>query len=166
MINGGHIKVWTYVANKNGDENTVPLNAICMGIIEKWSAKGFKSPERRDPKLKKTIDYPNCLLPVLPSSKMNKALHEFLKDVPGMDGISMRVRYRGDQRVEEQVPRYMEITDHAARHTYSRILTEGGLSVDQVGELLNHASSETTNKHYKHMNENEIIARAYVVLSK
>ena len=164
MVGTKFIKVLTYELGKEGNRNTVPLNTICLNILKEWSEREFKKPEKRNPKTKVNQTYPNCLLPLINFSEMNETLHEFLKRVPGMDRVSKRVRYVNSEPKEELIPRWQEITMYAARHSYSRLLSEGGISIDEGGQLLGHQSGETTRKNYKHLNEDLLIGRSYEVM--
>jgi integrase len=150
-IKGGqNFKVINNIADKEGLENSVPLTVVVQEIFNRWEGK--------------TND--GMLLPVLSEFKYNTNLHTFLERIPMMHRIEKRVRYRGNDRVEQEMPRYKSITSHAGRHKYSHLLSSGGIDLGGVSQLMNHASTDTTNKNYKHLLEEQLQMKALEVLNK
>jgi hypothetical protein len=82
MVSEIKFPVLNYISykGKNAKTNSVPLNSICMEIIEYWRTHKFKGPQQVNKKTKEVMYFPKCLLPVIPSTKYNKALHKFLKE--------------------------------------------------------------------------------------
>jgi integrase len=150
IINGHSFKSLNNIADKEGLVNSVPLSQVCQEVITRWAGK-----TKRD-----------LLLPVLSEFQYNSNLHAFLARIEMMHRIEKRVRYRGNDRVEEEVTRYNAITSHAGRHTYSHLLLKSGLKIEEVSHLMNHASSETTDKNYKHLLEDQLEYRALGILNK
>lgn len=150
-ISGGQsFKSLNNVADKEGLENSVPLTVVCQEVIDRWEGKTSKG----------------RLLPVLSEFQYNTNLHLFLERIPMMHRMEKRVRYRGNDRVEEEIPRYKTITSHAGRHSYSHLLSLGGIDIGGVSQLMNHASPDTTNKNYKHILEEKLQYQALNILDK
>jgi integrase len=161
MLDGVQFKVFNYISDKTGKQNTVPLNNICLDIISHWSERKFKAPKS------KGKVYPNCLLPVLTVSGTIHGFRSFLKRIPKFCDDVKRIRYRGTERVEQVMPRWKRYGTHAFRHGYSAYLSGRDVSIEDIGQLLNHGSgSKTTRKHYQHIKEDKVILQAFKLLEK
>lgn len=151
MAEGKTFVSLNYVSHKTGTPNAVPLPNRAMDIINKWRHKS----NRKD-----------CLLPTLSSGVINNYLHDALKKIPGFEVTNVVIKYNGERRIEENVPRYDLITTHAARRTYSHLLMRAGLNTRDVSGLLNHSNQDTTEKHYQHLQRDEIQLSALGVLEQ
>lgn len=134
-----------YVSLKKGTPNAVPLSAKAMAIITTWSTA-------------------EKLFPAFTESKIMPELRRTMKSVEVFQRLVTKTRYRGDQRLETQIPRHAQITLHSARHTYSHLMSKGGMSMDEVGKLLNHGSADTTRRHYEHMESELRMEKALRIL--
>lgn len=160
------ISIWNYVQGKGGINKSVPLNDICLRIIQKWKDKKFTSPTLliREPRTVKKENYPDCLLPMVTEQVFNRELKDVLKDIPSFQKVIKQVYYYGSDRVEESIPQYSLFSSHSARHTFSHMLYINGLTMGEVGELIN--SQATSEKHYKHIQKDVLHLKALDVLNK
>lgn len=161
MYDGNAFKSFHYVSDKTGEPNSVPLNHICLEIIEKWRIRGFQAPMRKNQKTKQMEHFNKCLLPWLAQQQVNTSLHSILAKIPRFHVEEKRIRFKGSEKVEQVFKRYDLITTHTARHSYSHYLMSRGMDVTSVSKLLNHSSSNTTDKHYKHFTQDELQYKAW-----
>lgn len=166
MYGGNSFQSLVYVSDKTGQQNKVPLNRVCLEIIEKWKRTGFDMPIKKDLNTGHYKQYPNCLLPVIAQQQVNASLHSLLAKIEIFNVDEKRVRFKGRQRVEESYKRYDLITTHSARHSYSHYLQASGLDSSRVAQLMNHADSSTTEKHYKHIQHDKLQFEALEFLNK
>jgi integrase len=161
MMDDVQFKVLNYISDKTGKQNSVPLNNVCLEIIEHWRGKKFKAPKRRGKV------FADCLLPVLTLTGMYTGFRSFLKKLPDFCVEVSRIRYRGSERIDQRMPRWKRLGTHAFRHGYSAFLSSRDMSIDDVGQLLNHgAGSKTARKHYEHIDRDKIMLQAYKALEK
>lgn len=161
IVDGTSFKVLNYISDKTGKENAVPLNSVCLAVIEHWKGRKFKAPKR------KKIVYTNCLMPILTLPGTLTGFRSFLERLPEFQYEIKRIRYRGTERVDQAMPRWQRLGTHAFRHGYSAYLTDRGASIDDVGQLLNHGpGSQTTKKHYQHIKEDKVILEAFKMLDE
>jgi integrase len=80
------------------------------------------------------------------------------------DKEERKIRYRGDVRVEEVNKRYDVLTSHSMRHGYSKLLSNSGIKLDDVGKLMNQQSSDTIRSHYFHLDHSRILLDAFKIL--
>lgn len=140
------IVILEYTSEKTGTSNRVPLSSLAQKIVARYSNESF------------TIG----LFPRFEG--VMSVLRSVLKLIPDFQRTETKVRYRGSERIETQVTRWEQITLHSARHTYSYLMSAGGMSIDEVGKLLNHSSSDTTRKHYEHVNGEARMIKALEIL--
>ena len=195
IVDGRSFKALNYVSDKTGKRNQVPLPQVCLDIIEYWrtrwngvvvlkkgDAEYRPSTQRRDTRkineyVRSGADVPaelankyhivtGCLLPILSDSSVGVSIKSFLKKIPLFHNTTKRIRYRGNERIEENIPRWDILTSHSFRHGYSALLSAGGVDTDSIGKLLNHSSGATTKKHYEHFQRDALALRALDVLNK
>lgn len=162
MVDGIQIKVLNYVSDKtDGKPNAVPLNNVCLRVLDYWRNKKFRPPKR------KGKIYHDCILPVLTLVGTLGGFRSFLKKLPEFCVDVKRIRYRGSEKIEQVMPRWQRLGTHAFRHGYSAYLTDRGVSIDNVGQLMNHEpGSHTTKKRYQHLKEDKVILEAFRALEK
>jgi len=149
-----HNNILTITSGKKGIINQIPLGNLACRILNEWKNK------------KIIYNFKNDLaLPVINQTNANVGLHEFLAKIPAFNRTIQRVRYRGNERIEETMPLHLAVTTHTGRHTFSYLMTSGGLGIDEVGSLLSHGSIETTNKHYKHLEREHIQKKALEIIN-
>jgi len=154
----GSFLVLNIVQSKTGKATAIPLNDVCLAIIEKWRARKFDPPKLRDPKHRTNNWFPNCLLPLLTINECNKTLHTLLKRIPAFQRIEKRIRFRGSERIEENIARHALICTHSFRHFFSSHLLRQGISVDSIGHLIN--SPRVARKHYEHHDREQLLELA------
>jgi site-specific recombinase XerD len=141
----GNISILNYLSVKTGNMNSVPMCAAAMRAFDR-------------------LMYNDMLM--LPEGVARTSLRMYLKSIPIFQRECTKLVYSGNKITETKVNRYDMITLHSARHTYSRIMTSGGMSIDDVGKLLSHGSSETTRKHYQHVSDSARMVSALAILDK
>jgi integrase len=144
----------TFISDKKGVSNQVPLGNLACRILNAWADRKIIENVRS-----------NYALPIMSSTHANAALHEFLKKISSFQGTTIRVRYRGNEKISEIVPIWKAITTHSARHTYSHLMAEGGLEISETSSLLSHRSIGTTNKYYKHFDKDRIQKKALDIIN-
>jgi integrase len=163
LASGDRYMVLEYVSDKTGKRNEVPLNQVALEIIQRWKSHTITVERTRNGQHEY---FPDILIPVLSSDKSNENLHKVLRRLPEFDKTETRVRYRGTQRIEQNVPRWMFVTFHSARHSFGFYLLSNGVPLARVAELMNHATVSTTEKYYKHIERNSMTYEAFKVLSR
>jgi integrase len=166
-------KVLNITTDKTGHNTTTICPKLVEEIIEKWSQKSFDAPKRTlvINGRKERKEFPECLLPVRSSVKMNKRLHKLFHDIGWFqmkqaygDAITpenkeefepvgfwktiRRVRYSGAKRMEDVLARHELLTFHSSRHTFACYLLREGLPLKTISELLGHDSVKTTEDYY------------------
>lgn len=148
MVDGEQFKVLSHVPNKTKDRNNVPLNNICLEIIEKWSKKEFESPSKYDKKTRSWTYFDKCLLPVKCNQQSNKFLHKLCKKI-GLNENHSEVKYSGSDRFETVRPKHEVITTHAMRHSFAYHLKEKGYADGEIADLMGITES-TFRDNYRH----------------
>lgn len=167
MIDGTkRISIWNYVQGKGGIPKSVPLNDICIGILNKWRDRDFVAPSIivREPRNTYKQDYPDCLLPIIAEQTFNREIKKVLQNIASFQGVQKEICYYGSERVEQSIPQYNLFSSHSARHTFSHMLYINGLTMGEVGELIN--SQATSEKYYKHIQKDVLHLKALEVLNK
>lgn len=136
----------TYTSEKTGTENKIPLCTRAEFIANKYAHDN-------------EMVFPQFNMDIM------SILRRRIKSIPCFDRMETKVRYSGANRLESSVKRYLVLTLHSARHTFSHIMAGGGMSLDEVGKLLNHGSTETTRRHYEHLSQDNMISKAKQILN-
>ena len=102
-----HITVTT---QKTNHTLTIPLNDKAKALLEKYAGC---SANRRQ----KTLGILSPALPATDRKAMNRSIHEMMR-MAGIDEPLRHTYYIGQERHDEEVPKYELITTHTARHTF------------------------------------------------
>ena len=98
-IKGNHIEVTTV---KTSDSLIIELNNHSKAILDKYKDVAFENDK---------------VLPVITNQKMN----DYLKELAEMAGIDEPVRqtyYKGNERIDDVIPKYALLGTHAGRRTF------------------------------------------------
>ena len=98
-IKGDHIEVTTV---KTSDSLIIELNKHSKAILDKYKDVAFED---------------NKVLPVITNQKMNDYLKE-LAELAGIDEPVRQTYYRGNERIDEVIPKYALLGTHAGRRTF------------------------------------------------
>ena len=98
-IKGDHIEVTTV---KTSDSLIIELNNHSKAILDKYKDVAFEDDK---------------VLPVITNQKMNDYLKE-LAELAGIDGPVRQTYYRGNERIDEVIPKYALLGTHAGRRTF------------------------------------------------
>ena len=98
-IKGDHIEVTTV---KTSDSLIIELNNHSKAILDKYKDVAFED---------------NKVLPVITNQKMNDYLKE-LAELAGIDEPVRQTYYRGNERIDEVIPKYALLGTHAGRRTF------------------------------------------------
>ena len=102
-----HITVTT---QKTNHTLTIPLNDKAKALLKKYAGC---SANRRQ----KTLGILSPALPATDRKAMNRSIHEMMR-MAGIDEPLRHTYYIGQERHDEEVPKYELITTHTARHTF------------------------------------------------
>ena len=151
--------LWTLerYSPKENNSNVVPLNDICMGVINKYRY------------IKHNVIFKgknmNCILPVSNNYYCNKIAHNVMKEIEGPFLENFRYLIHSGVSVREVViPRWEALTFHSARHHYAFWLRNKGVSMSDISALLNHKALTTTLNIYKHEDSGVIADRTYKLM--
>ena len=98
-IKGDHIEVTTV---KTSDSLIIELSNHSKAILDKYKDVAFEDDK---------------VLPVITNQKMNDYLKE-LAELAGIDGPVRQTYYRGNERIDEVIPKYALLGTHAGRRTF------------------------------------------------
>ena len=98
-IKGDHIEVTTV---KTSDSLIIELNKHSKAILDKYKDEAFEDDK---------------VLPVITNQKMNDYLKE-LAELAGIDEPVRQTYYRGNERIDEVIPKYALLGTHAGRRTF------------------------------------------------
>ena len=98
-IKGDHIEVTTV---KTSDSLIIELNKHSKAILDKYKDVAFEDDK---------------VLPVITNQKMNDYLKE-LAELAGIDEPVRQTYYRGNERIDEVIPKYALLGTHAGRRTF------------------------------------------------
>ena len=162
MIEGRTFPVLSHIQNKSKKRNNIPLNSICLDIIEKWRHRQFRCPSVYDRKNKEHKVFENCLLPVRTNQHSNRVLHKLCRAAK-INELITEVKYSGNKRIETTRPKYELVTTHSMRHSFAYRMKEAGKPDGLVAELM--GIDETTYRNnYRHTFGGSNIADAYDAL--
>lgn len=149
-LNGEKIKVLDFKRRKTKRYNQIPLNSICLEIIECWRGKqGF-----------------DRLLPAYQNDQtMNKYLHELMKESGYFNQEVQSVKESGKKRIVTYLPRWKAITFHSFRHGYASYLASEDVNPVIIQKLMGHANLETT-MIYIQINRKKVFEAALEKLEK
>lgn len=149
-LNGEKIKVLDFKRQKTKKYNQIPLNKICIEILEKWKGKQASGQ----------------LLPVYGSDVvMNRYLHQLLKESGLFDQEVQKVKESGKRRIETNLPRWKAITFHSFRHGYASYLASQDVNPLTIQKLMGHSDMKTT-MIYIQQNKKAIFTEALDKLEK
>lgn len=92
--------------------------------------------------------YPKNALPVVSNQKLNAHLKE-LGQLAGLETPVQLVRFVGNRREEETVPKWALLTTHSARRTFATLSLERGMQPAILQRLLGHADIRQTMQYAK-----------------
>jgi integrase len=142
---------------KENNSNVVPLNDLCMKIINRY--------RHIDHNVVLRGQKMNCILPVITNIYCNRILHAIMEEIAGPFFENYRsVSHYGVTAKEKVLPRWKALSFHAARHHYAFWLRKRGVSISDVSALLNHKSLATTLNIYKHEDAGVIADRTYKLM--
>lgn len=144
IVNKAEYQVLLYTTSKNNKTNEVPLNKICLEIINKWSRRDF-------------------ILPTLSNAKCNEYLHRLLLMFGYTDSI-VKVHYIGNKRIEQVMTKAELITFHSSRHSFVSNLIDRGMSFQDLSDLIG-VSTNTLTKWYSHSNTDTRNKKALNILN-
>ena len=98
-IKGDHIEVTTV---KTSDSLIIELNNHSKAILDKYKDVAFEDDK---------------VLPVITNQKMNDYLKE-LAELAGIDEPIRQTYYKGNERIDEVIPKYALLGTHAGRRTF------------------------------------------------
>ncbi|MEM0519663.1 site-specific integrase [Aequorivita flava] len=104
----------------------IPLNKYSRQILEKY-------------------DYN---LPIISPQKFRKYIKEVCKKVE-FDEIIVKTSFRGNERIEEKIPKYKMISTHTARRTFITLSLEKGMRPDIIMSITGHKSYSSFKKYIK-----------------
>lgn len=113
------VKVLKYYASKNDSYVTVPLNDICLEIMNKYCRDKMRGP----------------IMPPISSSVAGSYLRKVLTDF-GMTDVSIKVSYSGKDRIEEEKTIAEMVTFHSSRHTFACNMLNKGMTFQEVSDLI------------------------------
>lgn len=98
-VKGDHIEVTTV---KTSDSLIIELNNHSKAILDKYKEVAFEGDK---------------VLPVITNQKMNDYLKE-LAELAGIDEPVRQTYYKGNERIDEVIPKYALLGTHAGRRTF------------------------------------------------
>lgn len=98
-VKENHIEVTTV---KTADSLIIDLNNHSKAILDKYKDIAFEY---------------NKVLPVITNQKMNNYLKE-LAELAGINEVVRETYYKGNQRIDEETPKYALLGTHAGRRTF------------------------------------------------
>lgn len=120
---------WYLHTYKTKDIIEIPLTELALEILDKYKAN--EKP-----------------LPIISHQKTNQLLKEVCK-LAGIDEPITIVRYRGNQRIEINKPKYEFISTHTARRTFVTLSLEKGMKAETIMEITGHKNYKTFKKYLK-----------------
>jgi integrase len=139
------VKDWilTYSTTKNGKRISVPLSDWCKVFVDHRNEK---------------------MLPQISNSVCNKILTEILEEYGMTDMVSV-IRYSGKNMEVKEKSLAQLITFHSSRHSFASNLLDGGLTFQEVSDLMG-ISVQTLMSWYSHSNEEMRISKALAILNR
>lgn len=128
-LNGEKITIIDFKRQKTKKYNQIPLNSICLEILERWKGK------QRSGQLLPVYEY---------DQTMNKFLHELLQASGLFDREVEKVKESGKRRIVTRLPRWKAITFHSFRHGYASHLAREDVNPVIIQKLMGHSKLETT----------------------
>lgn len=104
----------------------IPLNKYSRQILEKY-------------------DYD---LPIISQQKFRTYIKEVCKEVGYIEDI-LKTTFRGNERIEEKIPKYKMISTHTARRTFITLSLEKGMRPDIIMSITGHKSYSSFKKYIK-----------------
>jgi integrase len=142
------------VGQRFGDLKTLGHEDIKNGIWYLYQRKGKRTNVLEIPIHKYGLEildkYKNETnpLPVLSNTKYNEHLKELFEEAK-IDEPVKRVRYSGNNRIEEVVPFHKLISTHSARRSAVNILAGMGVQVEVIQAITGHNDINVLLKHYR-----------------
>ncbi|MFT4224332.1 MAG: tyrosine-type recombinase/integrase [Dysgonomonas sp.] len=112
---------------KTSDSLIIELNTYSRAVLDKYKDYHFKD---------------NKVLPVISNQKMN----DYLKELGELADINEPVRetyYKGNQRIDNVVPKYSLLTSHAGRRTFVCNSLAMGIPAETVMKWTGHSDHRT-----------------------
>ncbi len=119
-VKENHIEITTI---KTSDNLIIELNEKSRAILKKYSSEMFAQ---------------NKVLPVISNQKMNDYLKE-LAELADIDELITQTYYKGNERIEEVIPKYALLSTHAGRRTFVCNALSLGISPQIVMKWTGHS---------------------------
>jgi len=166
-----------YIPEKSGlnDVGIVLVTDRLLQILKECKRKGPFSFVRKKKGEEGYEFFDNLALPVTYDKDLNLAIKTIcrkiakiqkanarkmgiLKSEVGLGEMFTKIRYKGNQKIEEIKPRWHFVTFHTARHSRIDNIRALGIDSSTAAELVNHSSKDTTEKYYMQQNQLRSIA--------
>ncbi|NET30660.1 MAG: hypothetical protein F6K19_01480 [Cyanothece sp. SIO1E1] len=156
MTIDGKQYIWNYRLSKNENRASNYLEVFdkAVAIIKKWESRDF-SVSRTHKGIKEVNFKP--VLPFVALSKANYYLHKILAEI-GLNKVETQIKYRGEEQLVNEIPRYEYITFHSSRHYAIMNYIDMGLMPSDVSAVLG-VSSRTLEKYYAKSNRKKVFTK-------
>lgn len=121
------------VTKKTSDRLHIELNRYALAILAKYSAVPFPDDKA---------------LPVISNQRMNDYLHE-AAELAGIDEPIRLVRYRGNERTEEVLPKHALLSSHCGRRTFIVNALRLGIPAPVIMEWTGHSDYKAMKPYIK-----------------
>jgi len=114
VVNLQGTKCLSFVSQKTGNRSVVPLAAVCLEILTRYSG-------------------------TLPRVPTDQRFNIMIKEACKLAGITEQVqisKLQGETRVPLSVPKYKAVSSHTARRTFVSNMTNLGLNNKQIGKMI------------------------------
>lgn len=122
----GSFKVLRFRRNKTQGESVIPLSKRAIDILEKY-------------------DYH---LPNTTNQECNRCIKDIARAV-GIQGTHTFIKWVGDQRIENTVPRWQAIKFHSSRRSFITNSLMRGENISLVGKVAGQKSERTTSGYFQ-----------------
>jgi len=134
--------VLRFMQEKTNDMLQVPLNNVCMEILERYE--------------------------YAPPKYSQKFMNKYVRLVAKHAGINEQIEVislQDNLQVPKMVPRYETFTVHSCRHSFAMYLLKKNVAIKVIQQLLGHRSVSTTLKYLHMMEQEEVHSQALEALN-
>lgn len=140
----------TFRHGKNGKTHVLPIHAELYGALRRWRDEQRRQAERW-PELAAALENPDSAYVLLTRNGLPLAHSTVAKQVKwratraniAPHALSAHVGYENTSR----------LSPHVLRRTWACVMREQGQPIENIAEVLNHASIDTTRNHYAYASE-------------
>jgi integrase len=147
IVKDGDIRLLKYRTTKNGKYITVPINSYCFSIIANF----------------RSVSCDN-IFPKISNSVVNKHITNILSEY-GLTQTKTLIRYSGKNMEVKEKSLAQLITFHSSRHSFASNLLDGGMTFQEVSDLMG-ISVQTLMSWYSHSNEEMRNSKALAILNR